>query len=346
MVLTFRLFRKWILKGVSAIAKTIGEKLRTRGTGMLIDQSVQNRADEILSAEMNRRSSAKAYISFCEASLSDATEIEKNGDIRWFFVEKLIYQYSRELLAGRISEQEAMDKIGLISISELQKFGANPASSLGEGVVLFLQEDQELAQISFLDSSTFQFQSRRFHISRGASSYRSDSWLLRLSRDTHGSYIFRPKIDGLKKPQYIPEMIHFTSADSTYFHKFGPRFVLESISKGGFPHIHLVDASAKDIRLVEQMNSQFNMAFSFEEAPFLGELKYPKGYLISPRYLMLPEIMEHYDRPVLVTDIDSKPNFKFSEILDVSVGKDAMMRISDGHKKRGGVSVATCCWWR
>lgn len=253
-------------------------------------------------------------------------------------VEKLAYAYTQSLVRKKIPLEEVLSNLKEIATSETYKFGENPSSSFVRGIRQFLLNKEESAQFEFMDSGTFQLKEERFHISRGAATFRGISWLSERLEDRK-STTWEPKIEFQGKGKQLGnfEAVQLTCADSVYFQKFGPRYCFESLSRGGLPHIHLINPNKNHWSLSDILSRRYGAQFSFENSDFLSSIPFPKGYLINPRYALLPRVLERYSESVLVTDIDAAPIESFGKILEQSKILDAGLRVLADPKKGGGI---------
>jgi glycosyltransferase involved in cell wall biosynthesis len=106
------------------------------------------------------------------------------------------------------------------------------------------------------------------------------------------------------------ELIYFVSCDMQYLRLFG-KAVAESVARNislkCALHIHVVnpDAEAKDFLLGMRTNLDVPLSFSKEDTDLTHfDDNQRRTYYACARYLVLPDLLTHYELPMLVADID------------------------------------------
>jgi tetratricopeptide (TPR) repeat protein len=106
------------------------------------------------------------------------------------------------------------------------------------------------------------------------------------------------------------EAVYFVGCDSRYFLLFGEALATSLVRRAGAPlalHLHLVNPNPAAEALLERLRTKpvLPIVCSRESVDLsaLGE-RQRRTYLSCARYLVLPELLERYAKPMLVADAD------------------------------------------
>lgn len=106
------------------------------------------------------------------------------------------------------------------------------------------------------------------------------------------------------------EFVHLICCDSSYFRLFAravARSMAERASVRAALHFHLVNAQPADLELFAALRASFDLPFvlSAERVDFAAMTQDEiKTYLTCVRFLLLPDLLARYAKPILVTDAD------------------------------------------
>lgn len=106
------------------------------------------------------------------------------------------------------------------------------------------------------------------------------------------------------------DLIHLISCDSHYFRLFARPLARSMAERSGVAaalHFHIVNIEPDDLRLLEQLSKEYEVpiACTAERVEFKSLTQEQiKTYLTCARFLLLPELMDHYEKLILVTDAD------------------------------------------
>lgn len=118
-----------------------------------------------------------------------------------------------------------------------------------------------------------------------------------------------------------PGLVHLVSCDAAYFKRYGAAVVGSSRTTPGhgetIMHVHVVDPDAESMQLAHTLQQQHEFNLTTEFFPIEGAPRRIKiAYYTSARFIMVPELLEIYRRPVLVTETDCLINWNWGEIID------------------------------
>lgn len=129
-----------------------------------------------------------------------------------------------------------------------------------------------------------------------------------------------------KKLNQRVKCVHLVGCDSKYFHNFISQLLImnqknDAMEIGVVTHCHLVNPSSIDIEKLEALSSKYGELFfySYELVP---QEYFEVSYFTCLRFLVLNEILQIYQAPVLVTDIDACVKFSWKTIVNKFQGID------------------------
>lgn len=122
-------------------------------------------------------------------------------------------------------------------------------------------------------------------------------------------------------------LIHLVSCDATYFKRYGPAVVKSSRTTPGHEatimHVHIVDPDAEALALARDLQRDYNFNVTTEFFPIDDAPRRVKiAYYTSARFILVPKLLQMYQRPVLVTETDCLMNWTWHEVMSWCVGAD------------------------
>ncbi|MBV8061179.1 MAG: tetratricopeptide repeat protein [Alphaproteobacteria bacterium] len=174
-----------------------------------------------------------------------------------------------------------------------------------------------------------------FHLSRGVMSSLGLDQARRIPTDAE--YTDRPFPNPVFEYTDImsPECVHLVSCDAIYFKTYFEILAFSSAraadGKRITLHIHLINPTHDCLELFYRIRSQCSIELRLStEGIRLDSLSYNarRAYFTVPRFLVANTVMEIYRAPVLITEVDCKIGWKWSEILDWVGSADIGLRTS------------------
>ncbi|MEI8397371.1 MAG: hypothetical protein WCF85_21850 [Rhodospirillaceae bacterium] len=114
-------------------------------------------------------------------------------------------------------------------------------------------------------------------------------------------------------------LIVFAACCETYFLAYGERFIrgLVAVCSNASCLIHVMNPDAAGDAARAGLRNEFpRTGFSTETGPTSG------GWYASRRFLLCPVVQEHYRRDLVVMDVDSVFDQRFTALLDASAGSE------------------------
>ncbi|WP_314324571.1 hypothetical protein [Paenarthrobacter ilicis] len=186
---------------------------------------------------------------------------------------------------------------------------------------------KEIAQADgfYLQSSRFLQASgqRNIHYNNGVFTWRS--------------HAYAEALEGLydnDKPMELPavdpamesaKIVHLLGCDDGYFQKYGNMCIYSSLKAGHkdvVVHVHVCNPSDSTLETLKawQARTDVNVRFSTEQKP-ADKVSVP--YYTTLRFLIASAVMKHYNKPVVISDIDMVVNQPWADTLDAIEDADA-----------------------
>lgn len=164
---------------------------------------------------------------------------------------------------------------------------------------------------------------RNSHYNNGVFTWRSHAF----SESIEGLYNSSESIQvaELDPAPASAKVVHLLGCDDAYFEKYGNMCIYSSLRAGhkdAIVHVHVCNPSSKTLETLEawQSRSDVFVRFSSESRPH-ESVSVP--YYTSLRFLVAPALMAHYQRPLVISDIDMVVNQPWAETLDAIGPADA-----------------------
>lgn len=233
--------------------------------------------------------------------------------------------------------REVAERCAAICAWDFERNGETAWGLLGRGVAAMAEDDLDSADTYITLSAGKSPSIKRATIALGVFNHRPPGYLLRLYSEGIApglacEFSFEP--DHHARPD---DIIHLVCCDSGYLRQFARPAMLSSRAAGeALFHIHLVNPTPDDIAYVRALEADIpgRLNISTERSPFVEELAVGReraGYLINPRFIHAPTLLDFYNRPLLVSDIDAAITLKWQEIKALLEPFDVGIRRVAGH---------------
>ena len=197
-----------------------------------------------------------------------------------------------EMVRRSLPQHEALQTIQNL----IERFPQHGDLLLYIGIVQYMANDVDAAACSFGALSSSQLNVNP--AARGARSFRRPRMLPERALDVPDS--MEPALVRGDDP-----LVYLFSADARYFKLFHETALLALYaSVGDQPvHFHIINPDVEVMTLLGALRtpqrSRIGYSTSFVEAA------YPRPYYATARFMFAPYLMDHYGRPVFITDIDA-----------------------------------------
>ncbi|SDL96769.1 hypothetical protein [Arthrobacter sp. ok362] len=154
---------------------------------------------------------------------------------------------------------------------------------------------------------------------------------------TWRSHAFSKAIEGLHdspKSITLPDLdpsldraslVHLLGCDDSYFKKYGNMCIYSSLRSGPahvIVHVHVCNPSGDTLTILEGWANREDVMvrFSFE---YRDESLTSVPYYTTLRFLVAPAIMRHYNKPLVISDVDMVVNQPWADTLEAIGEADA-----------------------
>ncbi|AOY72056.1 hypothetical protein ARZXY2_2526 [Arthrobacter sp. ZXY-2] len=154
---------------------------------------------------------------------------------------------------------------------------------------------------------------------------------------TWRSHTYSEALEGLydnERPMALPDVdpameaarvVHLLGCDDSYFQKYGNMCIYSSLKAGHkdvIVHVHVCNPSEETLETLEawQARTDVNVRFTTEQRP-ADKVSVP--YYTTLRFLIASTVMKHYNKPVVISDIDMVVNQPWADTLDAIEDADA-----------------------
>lgn len=232
--------------------------------------------------------------------------------------------------------REVAERCASVCAWDFERNGETAWGLLGRAVGAMAEGDLTAAD-AYIALSAGKPVCKRAAIALGVFNHRSPHYLARLYLEnaqpsSPSTFAFEPA----HSPR-SDDIIHLVSCDSGYLHQFAaPAFHSSRAAGNAIFHLHIVNPDAEDLEFAQALarNPEDRLNISTERAPFLDALtpgKERSGYLINPRFIQAPQLLDFYDRPLFVSDIDAAITAPWDEIKAALAPYDVGIRRVAGH---------------
>ena len=197
-----------------------------------------------------------------------------------------------EMVRRSLPQHEALRTIRRL----IERFPHNKDLLLYVGVVQYVAADIDAAARSFGALSTSQLNVNP--AARGARSFRRPPTLPERGVDV-------PDSVELALVRGDDSLVYLFSADARYFKLFHDTALLALYSTvGDSPvHFHIVNPDQETMTLLQALRTPQGSRIGYSTSSV--KALYPRPYYATARFMFASHIMDQYDRPVFITDIDA-----------------------------------------
>jgi hypothetical protein len=226
--------------------------------------------------------------------------------------------YCRSLLAARGHGDDVRRAVALLCERSRARFGAQPWSDLYEACLAHLAGDDESA------AARYAMAARDVDVLWPSSAAartvvapsRRDAWL--------GDETPLPCVR-VERPRPAGGPVVLVGCDRVYLRRYGPAY-LRSFARFGEDvtlHVHLTDPLPDDIAWLRDASPATWDRTAVTTETYVGPD--PRPYYALARFLRLGELLERYDAPVLVTDLDAVFERPIADNVSDAAGADAAL---------------------
>ncbi|GIK48047.1 MAG: hypothetical protein BroJett013_07440 [Alphaproteobacteria bacterium] len=225
---------------------------------------------------------------------------------------------------------EIAERCAALSDWDYARNGETAWGLLGRGVGALASGDLDLMD-TCITLSAGKPLFKRWTIALGVFNHRPPSYLAHLHKAgtqpaLPTTFSFNPTHEAR-----TDDIILLVSCDSGYLRQFAaPAFRSSRAAGDALIHCHIVNPNAEDMQFVRDLAAEGGrINVSTESSPFvegLGPGRGRAGYLINPRFIHAPRLLEHYQRPLFISDIDAAILSPWSEIKEALAPYDVGIR--------------------
>lgn len=231
-------------------------------------------------------------------------------------IRNYIYRYYGESLCNTLAKQPLLSELQVVLDAAKQNDGLESFISLYSGHKIHLNGDFDSAVNQFNSAVESQYS---LPSDKGAITVRSSEQVDSLPVAAHETITFDER-----NKREANDLVTVVASDSKYFLLFFEiyRTSFQTKNPGYLLHFHIVNPSEEVLKIVEQHQGGVeSVNFSFSNAKSSTNIK---ALYASIRFLIAPQLLNYYESPILITDIDvgfagKLSEFKFEkETADVS----------------------------
>lgn len=120
-------------------------------------------------------------------------------------------------------------------------------------------------------------------------------------------------------------LVHLLGCDDSYFNKYGNMCIYSSLKAGPkdvLVHVHVCNPSDDTLKTLEGWcdRTDVKVRFSYERR---DESLISKPYYTTLRFLVAPAIMKHYNKPLVISDVDMVVNQPWAATMEAIADADA-----------------------
>ncbi|NDV91688.1 hypothetical protein GTH32_10885 [Alteromonas sp. 345S023] len=237
-------------------------------------------------------------------------------------IQNYIFRYYGESLCNTLAKQPLLNELQVVLDAAKNNSDLDSFISLYSGHMMHIAGnfDQAVAKFNSADESLYSLPS-----DKGAITVRSSEQIDNLPVAKHETITFdeRNKRTG-------NDLVTVVASDSKYFLLFFEiyRTSFQSKNPGYLLHFHIVNPSKEVIKNVEQYQDKLeSVNFSFSNAKSSTNIK---ALYASVRFLIAPQLLNYYESPILITDIDVGFAGKLSEFGFEKEPADVSFKLRNG----------------
>ena len=210
-------------------------------------------------------------------------------------IKNYIYRYYAESLCNVLSQKPLISELQLVLEHARREPCLSTFCHLYQGHLLHVSGNYSAAVAEFnqVEECDYSLPS-----DKGAVTVRSSGQINNMPHSEHSPITFEPA-----NQQAAGELVTVVACDSKYFMLFFEIFSQSFKAKNpdDMLHFHVVNPSEEVKHVVADAKSEGKINFSFSQADQATNIK---ALFASVRFLIAKQLLEYYQKPILITDID------------------------------------------
>lgn len=210
-------------------------------------------------------------------------------------IKNYIYRYYAESLCNVLSQKPLISELQLVLEHARREPCLSTFCHLYQGHLLHVSGNYSAAVAEFnqVEECDYSLPS-----DKGAVTVRSSDQINNMPHSEHSPIMFEPA-----NQQAVGELVTVVACDSKYFMLFFEIFSQSFKAKNpdDMLHFHIVNPSEEVKHVVADAKSEGKINFSFSKADQATNIK---ALFASVRFLIAKQLLEYYQKPILITDID------------------------------------------
>ena len=210
-------------------------------------------------------------------------------------IKNYIYRYYAESLCNVLSQKPLISELQLVLEHARREPCLSTFCHLYQGHLLHVSGNYSAAVAEFnkVEECDYSLPS-----DKGAVTVRSSDQINNMPHSEHSPIMFEPA-----NQQAVGELVTVVACDSKYFMLFFEIFSQSFKAKNpdDMLHFHIVNPSEEVKHVAADAKSEGKINFSFSQADQATNIK---ALFASVRFLIAKQLLEYYQKPILITDID------------------------------------------
>ena len=210
-------------------------------------------------------------------------------------IKNYIYRYYAESLCNVLSQKPLISELQLVLEHARREPCLSTFCHLYQGHLLHVSGNYSAAVAEFnqVEECDYSLPS-----DKGAVTVRSSDQINNMPHSEHSPIMFEPA-----NQQAVGELVTVVACDSKYFMLFFEIFSQSFKAKNpdDMLHFHIVNPSEEVKHVAADAKSEGKINFSFSKADQATNIK---ALFASVRFLIAKQLLEYYQKPILITDID------------------------------------------